>query len=101
PPPLTKVAIHHLEAIEMAPRIVDAVGAVRNGLAAWKDSPQLAEVDGGYPDRSLIPKLWIDVALPEVWRLHDMHIAVHDLEALLSHRLSSLMPIGRAQATSA
>ena len=95
------VAIDLLEALEMMPRIVDAGGAVGNGLAAREDRPQLAEVDGGEPDGSLIPKLWIDVALPEVGRLHDVHVAVHDLKALLSHGLSSSMPMGMAQATSA
>lgn len=57
--------------------------ALRVGRIA---QPQVADVLARYADRRLRPVLRRNKALPEIRRLHDVHIAVKNAKTMLSHR---------------
>src|SRR5581483_8339650 len=99
------LAVHGLELAVRAPATIGMVtveGLVPLEVAALVRDPRalaldlwgvVGEIDaqiadivrGDAPGRD-IPELRIDVAHPEVGRLHDMHVAVKNLESLLCHR---------------
>src|SRR5262249_16931763 len=52
-----------------------------------KDQAQVADILGSSTTRSIEAELRRDVALPEVGRLHNVHVAVKDFESVFSHLL--------------
>ena len=40
----------------------------------------------GHPDRGEVSELWVDIIEPDVPSLVDVHVAVHDPEAVLGHK---------------
>src|SRR5204862_7647906 len=44
------------------------------------------------PARRAVLELGVDIALPQIRGLHDMHLGIDQPEAVSRHRLSSLMP---------
>ena len=70
----------------------DRLGEVRlrpahAGEAVVLDPHPHVPVELAEPDRRRMPPLGGDVALPEVGRLHDVHVAVGDAPSVRAHRL--------------
>src|SRR4030095_1016620 len=53
-----------------------------------KGNAQIAYVFGGHPARRARAELCCDETLPQIGRLHHMHVTVEYLESILSHRAS-------------
>src|SRR4029077_12164077 len=64
-----------------------AAGAQGCRVSVRKDQTQVADILGCSTPWSVGAKLRCNVALPQIGRLHDMHVAVEDFESVFCHSL--------------
>ncbi len=91
PAALGVTAIDLLVLIKVAAAVRRATGAPGVFGHVRKDRAEIADVVRGPSARRLIAKLGIDVALPEIGRLHDMHVAVENFESVFRHESPPLI----------
>src|SRR5262249_18988456 len=54
------------------------------------DHAEVAHVGAGHAARRLRSIFAVDVTLPKIWRLHNVHVTIQNLKTLLGHLRSSL-----------
>ena len=64
------------------------IGGTTPSAAVGADQTQVAHVVGSADGREVF-ELLVDVALPEIGRLEDVHVAVEDFETVIGHRITS------------
>ena len=74
-------------------RIVGRRGVARPFLAVGMHQPQIAHVVAGHTARRPVAKLSVDILFPQLRRLHDMHVAVDDVESVLCHKSPHLLEL--------
>ncbi len=89
PAALGVAAIDFLVLVKIAAAVRRAAGAPGVLGHVRKNRAEIAHIIRRSAARRLIAKLGIDVALPKIGRLHDMHVAVENFETFFRHGFSS------------